>query len=162
MDDKGLSFYRQGNKKIYAKLFVTIGTKGKESLELNIKKFSKVNNVGQLSGNIAVKIKDGSELELHYEGDNLTVAGSDHALISLQGAAKNLTISNEDNCALYGQEFYGDTIKVDLIDDTLVKLKGSNFVTGEAEDDSALLFSQLTILQVSIRGRARVESNIEE
>ena len=156
-DDKGLYFYRKGNERVYANLSVTIGTKGKEDLVLKIKKFSKVKNIGQLTGKIQVEIKNDSELELNYQGNNLTINGKDDSLISLRGSSRVLSIVNEDDCALYGQEFFVDTLTVDLIDDALVKLQGSKFVTGEVEDEAALLFSQSTnIGMVRKRGQGRV------
>ena len=157
MDDKGLYFYRKGDERVYANLSVTIGTKGKEDLVLNIKKFSKVKNIGQLTGKIRVEIKNDSELELNFQGNNLTINGKDDSLISLRGSSRVLSIVTEDDCAFYGQEFFADTLEVDLIEDALVKLQGSKFVTGEVEDEAALLFSQSTnIGMVRKRGQGRV------
>ena len=157
-DDKGLYFYRKGNEKVHARISVTIGTKGKEDLTIRIKQFSKVKNVGHLTGKIKLDIKDGSEIELAYQGNDLTVNGKDEAIVSLRGSSRKLSIVIEDNCALYGQEFFADSLKVDLIDDALVKLAGSRHVTGEVEDDSALVFFQSTnVGMIRKRGKARVE-----
>ena len=143
-DGDAVYFYRVGDQRIYKKMQLTIGTLGKDTLVLNIKGHSKVYATGALSGKLDINIGYGSEVNLEYQGPELSLNAEHDAHISLRGKATKAFVKNEDDSAVHGQEFYVYDLEVDLIDDAYVKLQGGGNVSGKVEDNSSLIFRDET------------------
>lgn len=138
--EDGLHFYREGDHDINIKepIVITVGTKNKNQITLNIEDRAKLNTVGEIEANVIVNAEERSVVELHLKNEKTIIKAKDRAVLTLEGSSTNLDIEAEDRVVLNAVDFTSPSLEINLENSAVFKGQYLPKVNGSIEDKAIL------------------------
>jgi len=144
VDDGGLNFISSHEKEIRPKgpVVVTIGTKGKGVLHINMEDKAKLNCVGATTADLIISVEDKSSLELNTNNTQTIIKSKDEARITLLGSTQELIIDGEDRVGINAMDIDVKSLRINLEDRSHFKGHQISDVVGKLKDRAKIVMSK--------------------